>query len=468
MGDNGWSAQRKGLRPLCLSNAYSLRHPPAILYPSPAHAVPPSSPPPPSVSPNSDPTDARSTLFSGLLLLGGLTTIVALMLLMEASLSPLLVAVVGGVVLWPMRSYPAGRALLMAGGVLVAVYLARVLGGVLAPFIAVFVLAYLLDPVVCLAQDRFGWPRWAPTAILTAIVVGLIVLAAVGLVPTLVGQTESLLARALGAVSGIPTWVAETRLLNSVEAVGLVDRESLVQQLGAMLPQQIQAAAAQIPSLLGGLTRSVGTLIGAITTVALLPVLLFYMLKDYPTLRDGFVSLLPRYKGRREYVERATSVFGNYLRGQLTISAISTVLVAVPLTLFGVPYSLVLGLLAGLLNMIPNLGAILTYVLGVLIMLIFGTLTDLLIVVGVLAVQAVVEQALLTPNIMSQSVGLHPVVVMGSLFVFSALFGFLGLVLAVPLTALLAGGVEAYREALVLDLDPEDDVANSSQSPSTT
>ena len=193
--------------------------------------------------------------------------------------------------------------------------------------------------------------------------------------------------------------------------------------------------------------------------MALLPVLLFYTLKDFPTLRDSVISLLPRYKGQREYLDRAGHVFGNYIRGQLTISAVSAVLVAVPLALFGAPFSLLLGLLAGILNLIPSLGAILTYIIGVLVMMIFGTWTDVLIVLGVLAAQAVIEQAFLTPNIMGQQVGLHPVVILIALFSCGALFGFLGLILAVPAAALLAGAIRAYREAFVLDLDAPDDAS---------
>jgi predicted PurR-regulated permease PerM len=199
-------------------------------------------------------------------------------------------------------------------------------------------------------------------------------------------------------------------------------------------------------------TKQVGALLGLVTTAALLPVLLFYMLKDFPRLRDGLVSLLPRVQGRREYVGEVGRVFGSYLRGQLAISAASAVIVGLPLFLFGVPFSLVLGLVAGLLNLIPSIGSVLTYVLGIALMLAFGTTNDLLIVLGVLAAQAVIEQAILTPNIMSQQVDLHPVVILLALFVSGALFGLVGLLLAVPGAALVASAVRAHREAFVLDV----------------
>ena len=427
--------------------------------------APPLPPPAPRASPDAEREDetpasvtrrvSRETVMAGVLSLAGLAATFYLLASQEA-LGPLLVAVVGAVLVWPLRSVPAARPVVLALGLVVGAYVLSRLGGVLAPFVAVFVLAYLLDPVVTWIEAKWGVPRWVPTAVLTLVAVGSIVVAGIFLVPSLLSQVEQFAGAAVGVALRAPAWVASSPALDGLEAAGLVDRDALVRELGTLLPGQIQAAAGRIPALVTGLARQIGTVIGLITTAALLPVLLFYTLKDFPQLRDGLVSLLPRYQGRREYLERASSVFGSYLRGQLTISAASAVLVAVPLALFGAPFSLLLGLAAGLLNMIPSLGSILTYVLGVTVMLLFGTFTDVLVVLGVLAAQAVIEQAFLTPNIMGQQVGLHPVVILIALFSCGALFGFLGLLLAVPAAALLAGAVRAYREAFVLDLDALD------------
>ena len=368
------------------------------------------------------------------------------------ALNPLALAAVGAILLWPIRKQRAARAVLLAIGAVVTIYVIRTLAGVLAPFIGVFVLAYLLNPVVCWAKRKWNVPRWASTAVLTALAVGAFAAILLLLVPAFVGQIESLAASALGVVADFPAWVAQTTALDPLEEAGLIERETLVAELSTFLPEQIQAVAGSLPALVGSLTKSVGALIGIVTITALLPVLLYYSLKDYGELRDSVVKLFPRFHGDRLYLTRIANVVGSYLRGQLTISAISAVLVGVPAALFGLPFSLLLGLLAGLLNMVPSLGSILTYVFGISLMLLFGTWGDVLIVLGILAAQAIIEQSLLTPNIMSQQVGLHPVVVMLSLFVFSAFFGLVGFIIAVPVTALLASMVEAYREAFVLDI----------------
>ena len=415
-------------------------------------AVPPSPDPPPAAPPRAV---SRKTVLAGLLALGGLTA-TFLLLAEQDALGPLLVVAVGAVLVWPLREVPAGRPVVLALGLVAGAYLVTRLGGVLAPFAAVFVLAYLLNPLVTAAARR-GVPRWATTAALTLAAVGGVVAAAVFAVPALLDQVQALATDAIALVLRLPEWARTSPLLDRVGEAGLVDRDVLVDELAAFLPGQIEALAAQVPDLLSGVARRLGTVLGLVTTAALLPVLLFYMLKDFPELRRGLVSLLPRYAGRRDYLDRAGSVFGSYVRGQLIISAASAVLVAVPLALLGAPFSLVLGLVAGLLNLIPSLGAILTYVVGVVVMLAFGTLGDVAIVVGVLAVQAIIEQAFLTPNIMGKQVDLHPVVILVALFSAGALFGFLGLLLAVPAAALLAGAVRAYREALVLEIaDPDE------------
>ena len=399
---------------------------------------------------------SRKTLLHGLLAFGGLAAMFYL-LIAQAALGPLLVAVVGFVLVWPLRAVPAARPIVMALWIVIGAFLLSRLGGVLAPFAAVFVLAYLLDPVVTWAKTKWGLPRWASTSVLTLAAVAGVTVAGIFLVPSLLHQLETFAESAVELTLQLPDWVERSTFLDGIESSGLIDRDALVNELATFLPSQIQAAVGQIPALVTGVTRQVGTLLGLITTAALLPVLLFYTLKDFPQLRDGLISLLPRYKGQRKYLDKAGHVFGSYIRGQMTISAVSAVLVAVPLALFGAPFSLLLGLLAGILNLIPSLGAILTYIIGVLVMMIFGTWTDVLIVLGVLAAQAVIEQAFLTPNIMGQQVGLHPVVILVALFSCGALFGFLGLILAVPAAALLAGAIRAYKEAFVLDLDTPTD-----------
>jgi len=191
-----------------------------------------------------------------------------------------------------------------------------------------------------------------------------------------------------------------------------------------------------------------------VVTVSITPVLLFYTLKDYPLIKRSLVGLFPTFGGRRDYLVQTGSIVGRYLRGQLLIGAIAATNISILLTLFGVPFALLIGLLAGILNLIPTLGAILTFIVGIFLTVIFGDpwLSQTVIVVIVLLGQNLLEQSILTPNILSHQVGLHPVLILLSLFVFGFFLGIFGLLIAVPTTALLATYYKAYRKELQLDL----------------
>jgi predicted PurR-regulated permease PerM len=399
---------------------------------------------------------ARGVALQALLALGGLVAFLLLLLEFSAETDPLLIAIAGGVLLWPLRGQPAVRAVLMAGALLLGVWLLRVLGGVLAPFILVYVVAYLLHPLVTLAQRRWRVPRWLPALAVTLLFVGVLAAVVFLLVPALVGQIESLARRVVELATLLPDIIARADFLDSAERAGIIRRQELVAELRQFLPEQVGSLVGRLPAALAGLTRSVGALIGIVTTVVLVPVLLFYMLVDFATIRDALVRLLPRYRGSRAYMARVGDVVGGYLRGQLTISLIAAIVVTIPLMILGVPFALVIGLLTGLLNMIPTIGAILSYVIGGLLMLAFGTWGDVAIVIGVIAGESLLEQSILTPRIMGAQVGMHPVLVMVSLFIFSALMGPIGLFVGVPATALLVGVYRAFQGELTIDLAQED------------
>lgn len=399
------------------------------------------------------PSALYGVVFQSLVVLGGLAAFIYLLIFEGAASSPFVVAAAGLILLWPLREHKAVRALLLAGGFVISIWTLRRLGGVLGPFAFVFLLAYLLNPLVMYAHERFKVKRWITSLVLTLAFVGALVLFALLIVPSLVSQIENLATSVIDLISGLPQWVAEADVLNSMEAAGLIERETLIDQLTTFLPDQIGAIASRIPGAVSTLTRSVGALFALLTTIAIIPVLLFYILKDYTLIREAIVNLFPRFHGSRQYLAHTSKVVGNYLRGQLAISAIGAIIVTIPLVLFGVPFALVIGLLMGLLSMIPNLGAIITYIIGGLLMIAFGSIGDFFLVMGVLVGQSFLEQSVLTPNIMGQSVGLHPVLIIFSLFVFSAFFGLLGLLIAVPATALLVQVYKAYREDFVIDIE---------------
>ncbi len=406
------------------------------------------------------PLYSRLTAFETVLIAGGLVLFLVLLYLMARPpqpgdfLNPPLVAVAAVILLWPLRGHHTVRALLFAGGFLLLVWFFVRLSGVLLPFVVLYLLAYLFNPLVSTVRQRFSVPRWISSMVVTALVLGVVALFVLLLVPNIVGELKTLASRLLDSLGDLRQWLATTPILDRLEEAGLINKDDVNARLTAFAQDQADKLAQGIPDFVQGLFRSIGSLVGLIMTLAIMPVVLFYTLKDYPFIQRRLIQLFPTFGGRRDYLVQAGHIVGNYLRGQLTISAIAAFNVSVVLLLFDVPFALLIGLLGGLLNMIPNLGIIITNIVGVLIALVFGDpwYIDGIIIVGVLLGESLLESSLLTPNILSHRVGLHPVLILLSLFVFGYFLGIFGLLIAVPTTAILMTFYKAYREELTMDL----------------
>lgn len=367
-------------------------------------------------------------------------------------LNPPLVAVAMMILLWPVRKQRTVRALLLAAGFLLLMWFLTKLSSVLAPFGLVYILAYLFNPLVDKLELRFRVPRWVSSLIVTVLCVGAVAFLFLLLVPNLVGELRVLASHIVTSIDSVREWMTTTTIFDPLEEKGLIDVNALDAALTTFVQEQTGRLASGIPSAAEGMIRYVGSLLGVVMTATLVPVMLFYTMKDFPYIQSRLVRLFPTMGGRRDYLVQVGGIVGNYLRGQLTISGIVAVIVSVALTLFGVPFALLIGLIAGVLNMVPNLGILMTYVVGGLIALVFGNIWDALIVVGVLLGESFLESSVLTPRILSQHVGLHPVLILLSLFVFGYFMGFFGLLIAVPATAVLMTVYRAYRDDLTLEL----------------
>jgi predicted PurR-regulated permease PerM len=402
---------------------------------------------PPSIRPGNKLTGPEIALVAG-----GLALLLVLLYEIRDFLNPILLGFAGLIMLWPLRGQRTVRYLLLSGGFLLLFWLFNRLSGVLLPFVIAYLLAYLFNPVVNLLDRRFRIPRWIPSLLVTLLIVGAGVLIGLVVIPNLVGQLETLANRVFEGLGNLQTWLVTSPVLDRLQEAGLIDKQELVTQVMELVRQQTSLLAGSIPQATQTVVRSLGSLLAAITVLTLMPILLFYTLTDYYYLQERLILLFPTVRGRREYLWKAGNIMGAYLRGQLTVSAIVALIVSTALLILHIPFALLIGLLAGLLNMIPNVGIIATYAIGVILMLLFGEPWQALVVVTVLAGESFLEQSVLSPYILGQTVGLHPVVIMLSLFVFGYLMGIGGLFIAVPLAALIATGYRAYREELTLEL----------------
>ncbi len=400
----------------------------------------------------------RFTAFESALIAAGTIVFLALMYQMRDFLTPPILAAAGLCMLWPLREYDTVRSIMWAGGLMLGLWFLDKLSIVLIPFVVVYLLAYLFDPAVGYVRRQFRVPRWASSLTFTGLVVGAVALVVFLLVPTIVAELETLGRRIVRSVSDLRAWIETSPLIDRLENAGMVDREELITELTTIIQNQAAWLTSSIPAAAQGFFRSIGSILGIVMTLAVIPVLLFYTLKDYPAIKRALIGLFPTFGGRRDYLVQTGNIAGCYIRGQLIIGAIAATNVSVLLTIFDIPFAILIGLLAGILNLVPTLGAIVTFIIGVTITLIFGDpwLAQTVIVVVVLLGQNLLEQSFLTPNILSHQVGLHPVLILFSLFVFGYFLGIFGLLIAVPTTALLVTYYKAYRKELRVDISQGD------------
>lgn len=406
----------------------------------------------------------RPTAFQTTLLVGGMALFLVLLYEMRAFLNPPLVAVAIGLMLWPLRNVPVVRTVFVAAGFLLFMWFLDELSAILIPFVTVYLLAYLFNPLVTHVEKTYNVPRWLSSLLATAILIGLFSLLFFLVVPSVVDQFETLATQIVNTVGGLREWLETTTLLDRLEETGMIDKEQVIAQLTSFMQEQATTLAQSIPDGVQRVLSSISTVLAIITIATVMPVVHYYTLKDYPFITRRIEELFPTIGGRREYLVKASGIFGNYIRGQLLISAIAAFNVSVALILLDMPFALLIGILAGVLNMIPNLGIILTNIIGILIALIFGDpwYIDMFKVLGVLLSQSLLEQAVLTPNIMSHQVGLHPVLIILSLFVFGYFMGAIGLLIAVPVTALIMAFYKSYRAQMQIELSDDNGEADES------
>lgn len=402
----------------------------------------------------------RRAAFDTVLLIGGLVLFLVLIYEMHmypvdgGFINPPLIAAAGVLLLWPIRRQRAAQAVLMAGGFLLGLWLVDKLSGILVPFLLVYLLAFMFDPLVTDLNARRNVPRWVSSIAITAALVGLTAIFVLLLVPNIIAQVETLATRLIGLIGGLRDWILYTDALDALERNFRLDKERLVAQLSANLEAQMTEFANRIPRAAQEAIGYIGSLLGLITSVMIIPVILYYTLKDYPWIKRRLVELFPTFGGNRAYLVTAGSIVGNYLRGQLTISAIAAFNVSVALIIFNIPFALLIGLMTGVLNMIPSIGVIITNVIAILLTVMFADpwFIKAVIVFLVLLGQSALEQAILTPKILSSHVGLHPVLIILSLLVFGYFMGIVGFLIAVPATALIMAVYKAYRHDLSFEL----------------
>ncbi|MEY4750012.1 MAG: hypothetical protein RIQ60_2226 [Pseudomonadota bacterium] len=336
-----------------------------------------------------------------------------------------------------MNLSPAGKLLLAWLGLLgAALWLAWSLAPVVAPFVAAVVMAYALEPAVArLTRPRGRLPRLLAVALAESLLMLCVVGVLALLVPILSRELpvlrELVPQQAQRLVEQLNLWLGQLGIDYRLNFASL--KSALMDYVKLNLDDGVKALLSS--ALSGG-----NLLLSLATWLVLVPVIAFYLLLDWPALLENLRRFVPARHAAAVFdvLGECDQVLGQYLRGQLLVMLLLALYYSVALALAGFELAVPVGVFTGLAVCIPYLG----FGLGALLALLAGTL-QFLSIYGLVAVAVVygagqvIEGFFLTPRLVGQRIGLHPVVVLLALFVFGHLFGFVGVLLALPAGAVL-------------------------------
>jgi predicted PurR-regulated permease PerM len=309
-----------------------------------------------------------------------------------------------------------------------------VLAPVLTPFAASLLLAWLGDPVVDRLEKR-GLSRNASVGLVFTVMVLVLIVLVLVLIPVVQSQVE-VLARSIPVYfewmvrTGLP-WVQDK---TGMDVMSWLDPDYLLD----MLKRNWQGASGIATQVLGLVTQSGFTVLGWVANLVLIPFLTFFFLRDWDLLVRRAAALVPRDRAAMVALlaKESDAVLGSFLRGQFMVMLTMGVFYALGLWLVGLEVGVLIGVAAGLLTFIPYIGPTTVLVGGVIAALVqFG---DWQHIVGVLAVWGIgqlLESYVLTPKLVGDRVGLSPVTVVFAVMAGGTLFGFLGMLLALPVAA---------------------------------
>lgn len=338
----------------------------------------------------------------------------------------------------------AGLAVLAAVGI--ALYH---VSDVLLPFVIAFAIAGLLDGQLRALENR-GYSRLMATVLVFIAFILLVIALLLYVVPLVVGQMQGLINDLPGYVRGANNWFQEELQPFLKRHHDLLQRLNLPEDPQELINRYSQQINAQATAWMSNLLNYVTSLMGKLLWLVIIPIITFFAMVDLPRIQQRVLGMVPEgsYPSMVALLRALGVVWTGYLRGLATVAILYGVTMAIVFTLLGLRYSVVLGALAGLLYLVPYLGALLIALTSGLVAFFGGEgqalwlfavpalswKYTLIVIATAMAVNTLFDQ-LLVPRIVGGSVGLHPIASIFALIVGAKLFGIWGMLLAMPAAA---------------------------------
>lgn len=319
--------------------------------------------------------------------------------------------------------------------VLAAIFavLLYLLSPILAPFVAAAILAYIFNPLV---RKLCKWK--SPRTLSVSIVMLSLILLLTSLVLIMVPLLEQEIGR---LISKLPDWIESTRqhLLPQLQQWFGSELQWDSQAIKQLIMEHWKSAGNIAQKILPWLNSSSGAILSAVANLLLIPLAMFYLMRDWDDVLSRIDRLLPRKHHQKitEITGEIDHVLAEFLRGQISVILIMSTFYVIALWFTGLEFALPIGILAGILVFVPYLGVILGLALATFAAVMqFDHFSSILWVWFAFGLGQLLEGMVITPWLVGDRIGLHPLAVIFALMAFGQLFGFVGLLLALPLSAI--------------------------------
>jgi len=309
------------------------------------------------------------------------------------------------------------------------------LSDILLPFVAGIILAYLLDPIADFLE-RHHFPRWLAAGSITLFATAVVISSLLLLVPLLQTQIVDFAGR-------LPQYVEALRE-KAVVLLAMVQSHLSPEELASIRDKISGAAGPNALAWIGKLlTRLWGggvALLNLLSLLVITPIVMFYLLRDWDNIIRTIDDWLPRRQAPlvRANVAEINKVMSGFLRGQFSVCVLLGIFYALGLTLVGLDFGLIIGFLTGLISFVPYFGMLTGFAIGLGVAIAqFSEWQSIAMVAGVFVIGQFLEGNFITPKLVGDRIGLHPAWLIFALLAGGALFGFTGILLAVPIAAVI-------------------------------
>lgn len=389
--------------------------------------------------------------FDGIAIVAGGLGLAALFYLITLGISPFLLVLTIGLLLYPLREYRSARLMLVACGALFGFWLFVSLASILLPFIIAMLVAYLFNPLVTMLNHKWKVSRLWLSVVIIVLLFGTLGYLGYLVVPLIVNEAEALLGTVSGFFQDNQIRFDEDSIRRFLGSLG-IPRKYVTSFLQTELYPALKTFTSSLPSIALSVVSALPAVLQRTLDIILVPIASIYLLKDWKKIGPSILGFVPA-KRRPHWTAMMANidrVLYGYIRGQSIVAIIIGTLSGIALTIAGVPYSSLLGVIIMFLDLIPFVGLISSVVIVEVVIIVTMPMTaeNMIIGAAIILGMHLLETYFLGPRIVGKGVGIPPILILISVFVFAYFLGFLGMLIAVPTTGVIMLFLREYRQAV--------------------